>query len=51
MFEYFPGNYAWSGAFYLALMAGGQFGEMDRCLAGLKGTATDPDAWNEAWGS
>jgi dipeptidyl aminopeptidase/acylaminoacyl peptidase len=49
MFEYFPDNYTWSAAFYLGLMAGGQFGEMDRCLAVLKGAPTDSDAWNEAW--
>jgi hypothetical protein len=36
MFEYFPGNYAWSGAFYLAPMGTGQFRETDRCLARLR---------------
>jgi hypothetical protein len=50
MFEYFPGNYTWSAAFYLALMAGGQFGQMARGLARLRGGAADAEAWDEAWG-
>lgn len=50
MFEYFPGNYTWSAAFYLALMAGGQFGQMARGLARLREGAADAEAWDEAWG-
>jgi dipeptidyl aminopeptidase/acylaminoacyl peptidase len=51
MFEYFPGNYTWSAAFYLALMAGGQFGQMARGLARLRGASVDAAAWDEAWGA
>jgi dipeptidyl aminopeptidase/acylaminoacyl peptidase len=51
MFEYFPNNYTWSGAFYLALMAGGQFGQMARGLASLRGAPVDATAWDEAWGA
>ena len=51
MFEYFPKNYTWSGAFFLGLMAGGQFGQMARGLAGLRGAPVDATAWDEAWGA
>jgi hypothetical protein len=36
MFYYFPGNYRWSSAFTLALMAGGQLNQMHRWLAPLR---------------
>ncbi len=53
MFTYFPGNYIWSSAFTLALMAGGQLNQMDRWLAPLReaGPDPDPDAWTKAWDS
>ena len=51
MFYYFPNNYTWSSAFYLALMAGGQFGEMERCLASLKDSEPNAQAWDSAWGA
>jgi len=51
MFNYFPNNYTWSSAFYLALMAGGQFGEMERCLASLKDSEPNAQAWDSAWGA
>lgn len=49
MFEYFPGNYPWSSAFNLALMAGGSVGDLDRWLRPLKDTEPDADAWLAAW--
>ena len=51
MFEYFPGNYTWSSAFNLALMAGGEVGEMHRWLAPLRDSDSEPDpaAWAAAW--
>jgi dipeptidyl aminopeptidase/acylaminoacyl peptidase len=53
MFYYFPGNYVWSSAFTLALMAGGQLNQMDRWLAPLRdaGLEPDTDAWTKAWDS
>jgi hypothetical protein len=49
LFYYFPENYTWSSAFHLALMAGAQFGEMDRWLAPLKGCEPDAEPWVRAW--
>ncbi|HEX9528919.1 MAG TPA: alpha/beta fold hydrolase [Streptosporangiaceae bacterium] len=51
MFYYFPGNYVWSSAFTLALMAGGQLNQVDRWLAPLRdaGPEPDTDAWTKAW--
>jgi len=50
LFEYFPGNYAWSFSVNLAMMAGGSIGDMHRFLHGLHEsgeTATGP--WADAW--
>jgi len=49
MFEYFPDNYTWSAAFSLAVMAGGQLGQMDRWLSPIRGSDPDPDAWTRTW--
>lgn len=49
MFYYFPENYTWSSAFQLALMAGAQFGEMDRWLAPLKNRKPNAELWSKAW--
>jgi alpha-beta hydrolase superfamily lysophospholipase len=51
VFYYFPGNYIWSSAFTLAMMAGGQLNQMDRWLAPLReaGPEPDPGAWTKAW--
>lgn len=49
MYYYFEDNYMWSSAFNLALMSGGELGEMNRWLAPLRGTEPDNDAWGEAW--
>jgi len=49
MFRYFPDNYTWSAAVDLALMAGGQLGELDRQLATLRDVEPTPEAWNGAW--
>jgi alpha-beta hydrolase superfamily lysophospholipase len=49
MFQYFPGNYPWSSAFNLALMAGGTLDDLDRWLSPLQGQEPDPDAWAKAW--
>ena len=49
MFQYFPGNYPWSAAFNLALMAGGTLGELDRHLSGLRDQEPDAAAWGAAW--
>jgi dienelactone hydrolase len=49
VFEYFPGNYTWSAAFTLALMAGGQLNQMDRWLAPIRDLGVDPEAWTHAW--
>lgn len=51
MFYYFPGNYRWSSAFTLALMAGGHLNQMHRWLAPLRDTGPEPDttAWAKAW--
>lgn len=51
MFQYFPGNYPWSSAFNLALMAGGSLGDMDRWLSPLRDGAPDDEAWGKAWES
>ena len=53
MFYYVPGNYVWSSAFTLALMAGGQLNQMDRWLAPLRdiGPEPDTDAWTKPWDS
>ena len=50
MFSYFPGNYVWSSAFMLALMAGGELSQMDRWLAPLRDAGPEPDtgAWTKA---
>jgi dienelactone hydrolase len=49
LFNYFPGNFTWSSAFVLGLMAGGQLGEMHRWLAPLTNAEPDVNAWNRAW--
>ncbi|MEV0128497.1 alpha/beta fold hydrolase [Dactylosporangium sp. NPDC050688] len=50
MFEYFPGNYAWSSAVNLALMAGGSLGDIHRWLQPLRAAdEPDLDAWASAW--
>jgi hypothetical protein len=51
MFYYFPGNYRWSSAFTLALMAGGHLNQMHRWLAPLRDAGPEPDttAWAKAW--
>lgn len=49
MFSYFPNNYTWSSAFNLALMSGGELGEMHRCLAPLREDDSDSEAWADAW--
>ena len=49
MFYYFPENYTWSSAFHLALMAGAQFGEMDRWVAPLKDREPNAENWDKAW--
>ena len=36
MFEFFPGNHAWSSTVNLALMAGGSIGDMHRWLGPLR---------------
>jgi hypothetical protein len=36
MFYYFPGNYTWSAAVALSMMAGGELGQIDRWLAPLR---------------
>lgn len=49
MFQYFPGNYPWSSAFNLALMAGGSLGDLDRWLGPLREGDPDNEAWGKAW--
>lgn len=49
MFYYFPGNYMWSSAVTLSMMAGGQLGQIDRWLAPLRDAEPDGDAWTKAW--
>src|ERR1700694_1278362 len=49
LFYYLPDNYTWSSAFHLALMAGAQFGEMDRWLAPLKDREPNAELWAKAW--
>jgi alpha-beta hydrolase superfamily lysophospholipase len=55
MFSYFPGNYMWSSAINLALMAGADLGQIDRFLRPLQDVAgsgtSDSAAWNLAWTS
>jgi cephalosporin-C deacetylase-like acetyl esterase len=48
MFFYFPNNYTWSSAVYLALMAGGQLGEIDGRLSALRDVEPTPEGWNGA---
>jgi dienelactone hydrolase len=50
VFEYFPGNYAWSSAVNLALMAGGSLGDIHRWLGPLREAGrTELEAWSSAW--
>ncbi|MEV0589954.1 alpha/beta hydrolase family protein [Nonomuraea cavernae] len=50
MFEFFPGNHAWSTTVNLALMAGGSLGDVQRWLSPLRDApAADLDAWAAAW--
>jgi dipeptidyl aminopeptidase/acylaminoacyl peptidase len=49
MFFYFPDQYTWSAQFAMGLWAGGQFGEMHRWLAPLRGKEPNDDAWYKAW--
>jgi dienelactone hydrolase len=52
VFEFFPGNHAWSSTVNLALMAGGSIGDMQRWLGPLRDApAADLDAWATAWAS
>jgi alpha-beta hydrolase superfamily lysophospholipase len=48
-YQYFPGNYPWSSAFNLALMAGGTVGELHRALSPLRDVEPDGDEWAKAW--
>ena len=48
-FQYFPGNYPWSSAFNLALMAGGTLGDVHRSLGPCRDAEPDGDAWAKAW--
>jgi dipeptidyl aminopeptidase/acylaminoacyl peptidase len=49
VYYYFPDNYTWSSAFNLALMCGGELGELNRWLAPLRDGEPDNDAWAQAW--
>ncbi|MEY9862032.1 alpha-beta hydrolase superfamily lysophospholipase [Catenulispora sp. GAS73] len=49
MFEYFPGNYMWSGAVTLSMMAGGELGQIHRAISPLRNTEPNPEAWASAW--
>jgi dienelactone hydrolase len=51
MFYYYPDNYRWSSAVNLALMSGGELGEINRWLKDLKddGEGSDAEGWAEAW--
>jgi dienelactone hydrolase len=49
MFEYFPGNYTWSAGVNLALMCGGELGEIHHSLARLRDAELSGSAWLEAW--
>lgn len=49
MFQYFPGNYPWSSAFNLALMAGATVGELHRGLSELRDGEPDGEQWSAAW--
>jgi dipeptidyl aminopeptidase/acylaminoacyl peptidase len=49
MFSYFPGNYMWSAAVLLSMMAGGELGQIDRWLGPLRDADPDPGAWTKAW--
>jgi alpha-beta hydrolase superfamily lysophospholipase len=49
MFEYFPGNYTWSMSCHLAMMSGGELGEMHRWLAPLRESKPSAERWFDAW--
>jgi alpha-beta hydrolase superfamily lysophospholipase len=49
MFQYFPGNARWSAGLILAIMAGGQLGQIDRWLSPLKDGKPDENDWAKAW--
>jgi cephalosporin-C deacetylase-like acetyl esterase len=50
MFSYFEDNYTWSSAVNLALMAGGEVGQMDQFLHPLRHKATAAaEDWANAW--
>ena len=51
MFYYFEANYMWSSAVALAMMAGGQLGQIDRFLAPLRKVEADTAEWTKAWDS
>ena len=41
----------WSSAVALAMMAGGQFGQINRFLAPLRNAEADTTEWTKAWDS
>lgn len=51
MFYYFEANYMWSSAVALAMMAGGQLGQIDRFLAPLRNVEANTAEWTKAWDS
>jgi Esterase FrsA-like len=51
VFQYFPDNYMWSSGLNLAMMAGGDLGQIDRWLSPLRQGDPDVDAWTKAWDS
>jgi len=49
MFWYFEANYMWSSVVALAMMAGGQLGQIDRFLVPLRKVEGDTAEWTKAW--
>ncbi len=49
MFEFFPGNYRWSYNTLAAIAAGGQIGDIDLILGGLRERDGDDEAWYREW--
>jgi dipeptidyl aminopeptidase/acylaminoacyl peptidase len=51
MFSYLPNNYMWSSALNLALMAGGDLGQIDQWIASIRNEQGSEEYWTTAWDS
>ena len=49
MYEFFPGNYAWSQAALRAMFVGGSPGDVMLAVERLSRTGGEPEDWHEVW--